>query len=606
MIHRIAISLLCVFLLAVAGCGPSERTQSSTEDQTPPATIPTQAREQPSQPLSTFLDDASLQVVLRSPEVVTQLGISSWIGVRDDGLTPQSRAYELETINLLESLTSQLRLYDLAAEDPSTAMSARVYGWYLEDLLEAHRFADHAYPVNTHLSNYTDGLERLMTRYHPLQTFANAEDYLTRLAAIAPRIGEIIVRFDESAAIGALPPRFILEAAADALEQSAEVPAQETAYYTAFVDQLDAIDSLAPDRKLEMRESAHTIVASSVLPAYRLMATKVREVAEESPDGAGVWRHTNGDAYYAYRLRKYTTTELTAQEIHDLGLQEVARIQSEVATLAESLGYEPASEYAGLYRHLTSELGTTTGQQAVEDCESLIQQITDVVRPAFSTWPEGEIAVIEGRTNAFFVPSPLDGSRPSMFYAPAGREEPLFSLTTLVCHEAIPGHGLQTMFAQNADLPPYRAGLGISAYAEGWALYAERLAWEMGLYEDDPAGNLGRLQGELWRAVRLVVDTGIHAFRWDYEQAVQYMLENAGLDEPLVRQEVERYIVAPGQACAYKIGMLEILRQRDRAQDALKEAFSLTEFHDAILSEGDVPLYILDELVSNYISTRAP
>jgi len=174
-------------------------------------------------------------------------------------------------------------------------------------------------------------------------------------------------------------------------------------------------------------------------------------------------------------------------------------------------------------------------------------------------------------------------------------------LYTLVCHEAIPGHGLQTLFAQSANLPTYRAGLGISAYAEGWALYAERLVWEMGLYQGNPAGNLGRLQAELWRAVRLVVDTGIHAFQWSYDRAVSYMLENTGIDEPLVRQEVERYIVAPGQACAYKIGMIEMLRQRQRAREALGDTFSLPAFHDAILGNGDVPLYMLEGLVDTYI-----
>ena len=591
--------VLCLSL-ALVSCNASREEVSRTPSQET-ARVTQDVHVQPGQPLDDFLNDASLQVVLRFPATITQLGISNWIGVRDDTLAPLTRAYELDTIALIESLLAQLYQYDLERADPSVALSARVYGWYLEDLLESHRFSDHTYPVNTHLSNYTGFLERLMGRYHPLQTLANAEDYLSRLEQIEPRIDELIDRLDDSAAIGALPPVFILAKAADELRRVADAPARDSIYYTSFRDRLRDVAIIPPDRQQDMVDTARSIVETSVLPAYKQLAIKAGELATQSPPEAGVWRHEGGDEYYAYRLRKYTTTDLTAQEIHEIGLQEVARIQKEIDEVAAGLGLDHIDGYAALFEHLTETYGTASGEEAIVRCETLISEVSERVRSAFSRWPAGQIEVVGGNTHAFFVPGPLDGSRPGLFYAPVGRNEPIHSLYTLVCHEAIPGHGLQTLFAQSANLPTYRAGLGISAYAEGWALYAERLVWEMGLYQGNPAGNLGRLQAELWRAVRLVVDTGIHAFQWSYDRAVSYMLENTGIDEPLVRQEVERYIVAPGQACAYKIGMIEMLRQRQRAREALGDTFSLPAFHDAILGNGDVPLYMLEGLVDTYI-----
>lgn len=592
--------LLFATAIALVSCVPST-DESLQQDAAVSATSQETPTLQPDRPLEELLNEASLAVVLRFPETITHLGIGDLIGVRDDALTPVSRAYELETMALLESLLEELDRYDLSTVDPSDALSARVYGWYLEDLLESHRFSAHDYPINSHISSYPTVIEHFLARVHPMQTLTNAEDYISRLQQLSTEFDGMIARLDESEQIGAMPPAFILRKAAESILDTAETPVSEMVLYATFVNKLGSIPTIPDPTKRALEGEAVDIVQSSVIPAYLRLAEYVSSLAERAGDEIGVWRHDDGAEYYAHRLRKYTTTNLSADEIYDLGLAEVDRIQAEILEATEGVGLNVQADLQSLFEQVTEISGVVSGRQTVEACQQLINGITELVRPVFLNWPDADILVVEGQMSAFFSPGSLDGSRPGMFYAPAAREEPLFSLPTLTYHEAIPGHGLQTAFAYAADIPVYRAGLGFTAYAEGWALYAERLAWEMGAYEDDAYGNLGRLQAELFRAARLVVDTGIHAKQWTYDQAVDYLRENTGLDEEFVRQEIERYIVLPGQATAYKIGMLKMLELRDRAQRELGDAFDLATFHQAILEEGDVPLLILEELVDAYI-----
>ena len=554
------------------------------------------------QPLDAFLEQASLDIVLRFPETITSLGIGALIGVRDDVLSPVSRAYELETMALLDALLADLGRYDLASVAPRTALSARIYGWYLEDLRASLRLSDHDYLISSHISSYPDAIERFLTTSHPLRTMANASDYISRLSQIALRFDEIITRLEASEVLAATPPAFILEKAARALQQRAALRPEETPYYTTFVDRISSVQSIVEQDKHALAIEVARVVRDAVLPAYGRLAAFVAAQAQRVDDAIGVWRHEGGADYYAHRLRKYTTTDLTAEQIHALGLTEVTRIRAEIFGVAEDLNLEAGDDLPSLFEGLTQRAGTVMGQDTVLACQELIAGIVRLVRPVFHNWPSADIVVVEGGTSAFFSPGSLDGARPGMFYAPAAREQPLFALSTLTYHEAIPGHGLQTAFTYEADIPSYRAGLGFTAYAEGWALYSERLAWEMGAYENDVVGNLGRLQAELFRAARLVVDTGIHAFRWTTEQAVAYLQENTGFDEAFVRQEIERYIVDPGQATAYKIGMLKMIELRDRCESELGDAFDLADFHQTVLEEGDVPLSILEELVDAYLA----
>lgn len=605
LLPALAVALIAAWLLIPTSSGVPESTEMSSSTESIQAELPAantaEPPPQPEQPLGRFLEEASLAMVLRSPETITSLGIGPMVGVRDDQLTPLSMEYEVETVALLDSLLAQLSLYDLASASSEDALSAQVYGWFLQDQLDSYRYSDHDYLVSSFIHSYPDVIERHLTRSHPIRSLANAEDYISRLQQISLRFDELIVRLEASVTIGAIPPAFILQDAAEALQQTGETAADESNFYTTFAHKLQSVPSISDSRKLALEGQVLTALTASVLPAYVELAEAVSSLVERADDSIGVWRHENGDRYYAHQLRKYTTTDLSAEEIHAIGLVEVERVQSEIRQAAAELGLDPEASLTILFDELSQQYGIVTGSDTVVACREIIEQIVPLVQPEFASWPGADIEVIEGGTNAYFTPGTFDGTRPGRFTAPAGREEPLFSLATLTYHEAVPGHGLQTAFAYAADIPNYRAGLGFTAYAEGWALYAERLAWELGAYDSNPVGNLGRLQAELFRAARLVVDTGIHAQRWTMDEAIAYMLENTGLDEAFVRQQVERYIVLPGQATAYKIGMLEIMKLRDQAQEALGDSFTLPGFHEAILGEGDVPLPILPQLVDAYI-----
>jgi uncharacterized protein (DUF885 family) len=331
-----------------------------------------------------------------------------------------------------------------------------------------------------------------------------------------------------------------------------------------------------------------------------------------------VWALPDGDKYYQYAIQTHTTTTLTAEQIHQTGLAEVARIGAEMDAILAAAGYtqktraeriqalskSPAQLYAN------DDSGRA---QILKDYQAIIDEITAGLDPAFATKPRAKVEVqrvpvFTERTapGAYYNAPPLDGSRPGVFFANLRdmTEQPKFSMRTLAYHEAVPGHHLQMSIARELKgLPLFRTVIPFTAYSEGWALYAERLAWEMG-FEKDPMDNLGRLRDEMFRAVRLVVDTGMHAKHWTREQAIEYMVANTGMAEAAVVTEIERYLVSPGQALAYKTGMLKILELRERARAALGTKFDIREFHDVVLKNGAMPLAVLERVVDAYIAGK--
>jgi uncharacterized protein (DUF885 family) len=295
---------------------------------------------------------------------------------------------------------------------------------------------------------------------------------------------------------------------------------------------------------------------------------------------------------------------LSPDEIHELGLQEVDRIQAEMRVIFEQLGYPENESLSSLFGRVLSDSGLLYSQDIVAGYEAIIREADQKVGAVFDLRPKAEVVVIGVPQGGYYIGPARDGSRPGAFYATQTGSETRFSMPSLAYHEAIPGHHFQIAIAQELDLPGFRTAVGSTAYIEGWALYAELLAYELGFYKDDPYGNLGRLQMELFRAARLVVDTGIHAKGWNYDQGVEYMLENTGLPPGQVQFEVSRYITWPGQATAYKIGMLKILELRQLAMEQLGDRFDLKEFHNVVLGNGGMPLEVLERVVQDYIDAK--
>ena len=422
---------------------------------------------------------------------------------------------------------------------------------------------------------------------------------------------------------GVIPPRFVIERVLIEMRGFAGKPTVENPLYKNFAGKVEALAGLSQDEKQALVERCARAIESGVLPAYRkLIAFFDGQLARSTTDD-GVWKLPDGAAYYAYRLRSETSTRMTPQAVHDLGLSEVARIYDEMKSILTAQGRLQPGETAGRalarlakdpqFLYPNTDEGRKT---ALADYTRMIEDQLARSRALIGLIPKAPIEVRrvpefkEATTPAAYYTSPaLDGTRPGIFYANLRdmNEVPKFGMRTLSVHEGVPGHHFQIALAQQQGGPTFRTVLPFTAYSEGWALCAEWLGTELGLYKDDPYSDLGRLRDEMLRAARLVVDSGIHSRRWTRERAIAYMLEKTGMPERVVVSEIERYIVNPGQACAYKVGMLSIRAARERAHAALGPRFDTAAekaFHDVVLGGGALPLEVLDEQVDTWIKSR--
>jgi uncharacterized protein (DUF885 family) len=551
-----------------------------------------------------YLNRVAADLVRQSPETITTRGLSQKLGVRNDALDSLVLDTTGASYDPIERTLERIESSDLTRETERDRRAIEIFAQWLRDAVAARPFQRNACLVSTYMTSTPQHLVWFMTSIHPLKTRADAEDYLARLSQIPARFDELLARLLDTESIGALPPRFLLEKAADEIQAIGQPPAEEADLYANFANAVRAMSDVESGARETLLAEARRLLVEIVQPAFVELASSVRTMAARATDDAGVWKQSNGEAYYTYLLKAYTTTNLTADEIYDMGRREVKRIQAEIRAAAASAGFDPTLSLEDLFAQLRTASGEVSGRELLAACRALIENATTIARPYFLQWPRQSLVVEAGGSIAYFVEGAEDGSRPAVFYAPVNQVRPAYSLRSLVYHETIPGHFLQAATAQEADLPEFLGGVASSAFSEGWALYAERLAWELGAYQDDAYGNLGRLQEELFRAARLVVDTGIHARRWTTEQAVYYMMETTGLAEDTVRDEVERYIVTPGQAVAYTVGLVKILELRNRARQALGPAFDLAQFHAAVLAYGSVPLPVLEEILDDFIVER--
>lgn len=522
-------------------------------------------------------------------------------------LTPLTPEYRRERERLARRGLAELRRFDRGRMTSSERVSADLMEWQLDTIAAGEPFDDLSFPLEQ-FAGANVALVNALTVQHPLRTPDDAESYLTRLALVPTRMAEAVADARRIAARGTIPPRFILNATIAQLQQFvAPTPAQNP-FVTAFDERLRAGKAVPDARRAALRGQAERIVASQIYPAWRSALTLLQEQLPLSTDDAGLWRLKGGDEAYAYHLRRFTTTNLSADEIHRIGLEEVARIEKEMDAILRRLGRTDGSvneRIAQLQKDLSYPL-TEEGRTAImADIEQIMRDAERRSAQLFDRRPRAGVAAQpyprfrEANAAASYNAPPLDGSRPGIFQMPLRPDRMTkFALRSLVYHETVPGHHFHIALSQEDDsLPRFRrvrAFGTISAITEGWALYAERLAAESGWYEGDPEGLLGQLDSALFRARRLVVDTGLHARQWTRQQAIDYGIEPS---------EVERYVVNPGQACAYMIGQLKIVELREKARAALGSRFSPVAFHNVVLGAGTVPLHILEAQVEEYIQS---
>jgi uncharacterized protein (DUF885 family) len=377
-----------------------------------------------------------------------------------------------------------------------------------------------------------------------------------------------------------------------------------TPFYAALEGKLGTIEELSPDEGRALLEDAEAAIQESVTPAFAALEQELDRLQPAAPSKGGVGDLPDGSGYYDYVLRHHTTTDMTADEIHQLGLLELKRIHSEMRDIFRELGYPEDESIPDLYARLARESGSVSGRRVAETYEAMIEEAAQKLDPAFDIRPSADVIVIAGQQGDYYVSASMDGKRPGAFYARVDGSTELFAMPTLAYHETIPGHHFQIALAQESDLPLFRNVILFTGYAEGWALYAEQLAYELGWYDGDPHGNLGRLRDQAFRAARLVVDTGLHAKGWTYDEALSFMIDNVGRDRGLLQFEVTRYIAWPGQATAYMVGMLKIMELRQKAMDQLGEQFDLKAFHRVVLANGSMPLEVLERVVDDYIEAE--
>ncbi|MFA0812818.1 DUF885 domain-containing protein [Microbulbifer epialgicus] len=569
--------------------------------------------------INVYFERAFIRLGSTSPEILSQLRVLEQFGI--DGhnahLDDVSEEELQRQMQIAKDELAVLREYDRYALGEQEVISYDVFEHFLANMVEGERWKHHNYPLNQ-IFGVQNGLPEFLAEVHQINNIKEADYYLSRLSEVDRKFSQVLdgLRTREQRKI--LPPRFVIDSVLEEMRGFVDVPAHENILYTSLEKRLNKIEDLPDQERTRILGRGEALIDAEVYPAYKRLIAYYHELRPKVTQNNGVWALPQGDEFYAYQVRSHTTTNLTPDELHRTGLKEVARIEGEMNRIFASVGLDSGSistRFAGInndpqFLYEDSDRGR---EQIIEDYQSIIDEVNEGLDDYFDIKPTKGVEVRrvaefkeQGAPGAYYNPPAMDGSRPGVFYANLRdvRETKKFGMRTLAYHEAVPGHHFQLAIAQELKGVPTFRKMGLfTAYAEGWALYAEQVAKEAG-FQDNPYDDLGRLQAEMFRAVRLVVDTGMHYKRWSREEAIEYMVEKTGMIESEVTTEIERYLVMPGQALAYKAGMLKMLELRERAHKSLGRDFDIREFHNVVLTNGAVPLAILEQQIDQWINTK--
>ena len=540
-------------------------------------------------------------------------------------LNDRSPAGEASRTAEMETLLAALKAVPTAALDENRRRVQATLVTVLDGALAPGRLVDYGtsfgayglwflpYAVNQ-ISGPTLDVPNLLGSQHSVTDVAQARAYLARLEAFPDILDGTLETLRHDVAAGVIPPDFVIDKSRAVIAAFVGKPAADHALVASFRARLGAAKVDGAD---DFAEQAEALVADGVLPAYRRIDAYLARIRPQAPHDAGIWRLPNGDALYRAMIRQMTDEDRDPAEVHRIGLAEVERIGAEMDALLRAQGYTEGTtgermQKLGLEQRFLYANDDTGRAAIMADIQSQLAGVRAVLPRWFGTLPKHEVEVRRvpafseaSAPGGYYDPPSPDGSRPGVYSINLGNPAamPRFALPTLTYHEAIPGHHLQMAIAIDQDIPPIANALYSNPSGEGWALYTEALAKEMGLYDADPFGDLGRLQAEMHRAVRLVVDTGMHAMKWSREQAVDYMMEHEGAERGFVEAEIERYAVWPGQALGYKLGMLKLQALRAEAEAALGDRFDIRGFHDRVLRVSSFALPVIEADVRAWISS---
>lgn len=572
-----------------------------------------------------FVERATIQMALPDPELISNLGIvdHTVFDFFSDKLTDMSYKKNIENQNRIRKLQAELHRYDRNALEGQKKLTFDILDHYLQSILDSASFGYGSYesvtnPFNPYPVNQLFGIQNylpdFMVSIHRVENKKDANNYIARLSQWKNKFKDLIDELRLREQNGVAPPRFVIEKVLEESQQFIQTPPSENMLFTSFCKKLETID-LSEKERARIKNETLQAIQNQVYPSYVELIAFLEGQKQRSTNDAGVWKFPHGDDYYAQALRFHTTTSDSPEVVHALGISEVARIQKEMRQILDRIGYRAVGFKEAMQNlsHQPNFLYPDTEEgrkQILADFHGIFERIQDKLLQLFSHLPKGQLQIeavpaFKAKTApiAYYEPGDLKGVRPGVFYANTYNIETQtkFTMPTLAYHEGLPGHHLQIALAQEIpNLPTFRKVVHFTAYDEGWALYCEQLASEFG-FTTVPEHELGRLQFELMRAVRLVVDTGIHHKRWTREQAIQYMANTTGQNEREVAVEIDRYIVIPGQACSYKIGMIKLLNLREQMKNRMGTRFDIKKFHEIVLENGAMPLSVLESHLNHVL-----
>ena len=623
------ITCAVVSALALTGCNDNKSSAPVEKLNKQNVTSSTKVDKQSQEDISALYVQATQAIFQQRALEATMFGLSSEeVGRQfNEQLADFSPKNEAKLRQQLAALSKKISSYNLA-EATSTDIDNQQVMAGITQYFAGHKdfsigYIDAWMGLSPFIVNQINGplidIPRIMQNDQPITTEQEALDYITRLGKFDQMIASVEEKLAFDSAQNWLPPKSTVTGALRYLEGFTSAEPNTHVFVTNFTDKLGKISSLSEQQKQQLTEQVIEKVTKVVYPAYQSITKATEQLLTKARSEAGVWAQPNGETYYQEAIRQLGDSAQTADEIHQVGLDEVTRISKKMDTILVSEGYKEGTVGARMialtdeerFLYEDSKAGRA---QLLSDLNGYIDEITEKMAPVFKTKPSYQVEVRsfpveiqDGAPGGQYSPPAVDGSKPGVYWINLRdmKANPTFSLKTLTYHEANPGHHWQAALNMDqASLPFLRRIAPYNAYAEGWALYSEKVASELGLYENDPFSDLGRLQAELFRAVRLVVDTGMHHKRWTREQAITYMSEVTGTAESDVVAEIERYITWPGQALGYKLGMLKILSLREHAISELGDKFDLSAFHDVVLLGGAVPMLVLERNVNQWIASQ--
>ena len=604
-------TLLSSLLFLVACGGESEPPATSAVDTAPPPAVSEDER------LAAFFEEIFERDVAQSPTFQAQLGRKTEDYGEWDDYSDSWRVVEMEQA---EADLERLRTgFDFEALDEQSRLSYRIFEYNRERDLRNFPWRHHQYAVSQ-MRNVASSVPTFLQNQHKVETREDAEDYIKRIEGVETVMAQYVERLRLGEAAGVVPPIMVYDRALPVAQNMLRgAPFDEVAEDSVLLaDFRSKVGELAlddEDREILLNDAANAL-SGPYRRGYDALIAELTRLSEIAADNNGVWDLPDGEAYYANRILNWTTVDRSAEEIHEIGLAEVARIRSEMEAIKETLEFEgDLQEFFEYVRTNPQNYYPNTDEgraEYIRDATALIEELYGYTDEYFNVLPEAALEVrrVEpwrerGSSTAFYNRPAPDGSRPGIYYINQQNMNAVQKhiMNSLAYHEGAPGHHFQLAIQQElGGVPEFRKYGGYSAYSEGWALYSELLAKEMGLYEGLPLRDFGRLSEEMKRAVRLVVDTGMHSKRWTREESIAYMTENTPMAPADIERQIERYFVMPGQALSYKIGMITIQELRARAQEALGDDFDIRDFHDVVLKNGAMPMAILEQVVDEYIA----